>query len=111
MAATWVVPWLKRLAGGLCTHEPGLALPMRASDYARRQLRFTPFPTEPLSWMFERAGADLFLFSSDYPHIGGGRNPPKRFESTMQGVSEEIKERFYATNFANLMVLIWRQAC
>jgi hypothetical protein len=76
---------------------------MRASEYARRQLRFTPFPTEPLSWMFEQAGADLFLFSSDYPHIEGGRNPLKRFESTMQGVSEEVKEHFYAINFAELM--------
>jgi hypothetical protein len=28
--------------------------------------------------MFEQAGAELFLFSSDYPHIEGGRNPLKR---------------------------------
>jgi predicted TIM-barrel fold metal-dependent hydrolase len=105
-AAMWVVPWLKRLDAAqeaFVRTEPSLALPLRASEYARRQLRFTPFPTEPLSWMFEQAGADLFLFSSDYPHIEGGRNPLKRFESTMQGVSEDIKERFYAANFAELM--------
>jgi len=54
----------------------------------RRQLAFTPFPTEPLSWMFEQAGADLFLLSSDYPHIEGGRNPLEHFESTLQGVIE-----------------------
>jgi len=105
-AAMWVVPWLKRLDAAqeaFVRTEPSLALPLRASEYARRQLRFTPFPTEPLSWMFEQAGADLFLFSSDYPHIEGGRNPLKRFESTMQGVSEEVKERFYAANFAELM--------
>ena len=105
-AAMWVVPWLKRLDAAqeaFVRTEPGLALPMRASEYARRQLRFTPFPTEPLSWMFEQAGADLFLFSSDYPHIEGGRNPLKRFESTMLGVSEDVKERFYAKNFVDLM--------
>jgi uncharacterized protein len=104
--AMWVIPWLKRLDAAqeaFVRTEPGLALPMRASEYARRQLRFTPFPTEPVGWMIEQAGDDLFLFSSDYPHIEGGRNPLKRFESTMQGVSESSKERFYAQNFVDLI--------
>ena len=53
--------------------------------------------------MIEQAGAELFLFSSDYPHIEGGRNPLRRFESTLQGVSDETRDRFYATNFIDLM--------
>jgi uncharacterized protein len=104
--AMWVIPWLKRLdAAQECfvRTEPALALPLRASEYARRQLRFTPFPTEPLGWMIEQTGADLFLFSSDYPHIEGGRNPLKRFESSMKGVDEDAKDKFYARNFADLM--------
>jgi uncharacterized protein len=56
-----------------------------------------------LGWMIEQAGADLFLFSSDYPHIEGGRNPLKRFESAMPNASEEDKEQFYTTNFDYLM--------
>ena len=105
-AAMWVVPWLKRLDAAqeaFVRTEPGLALPMRASEYVRRQLRFTPFPTEPLNWLIEQAGDELFLFSSDYPHIEGGRNPLRRFESTLQGVSDETRDRFYATNFNDLM--------
>jgi predicted TIM-barrel fold metal-dependent hydrolase len=43
------------------------------------------------------------LFSSDYPHIEGGRNPIKRFEESMQGIGETAKEKFYAGNFAELM--------
>jgi uncharacterized protein len=104
--AMWVVSWLKRLDAAqeaFVRTEPALALPMRASEYARRQLRFTPVPTEPLGWMIEQAGPDLFLFSSDYPHIEGGRNPLKRFETAMPGVDEEAKEKFYASNFAELM--------
>jgi predicted TIM-barrel fold metal-dependent hydrolase len=66
-------------------------------------LRFTPFPTEPVGWMIEQAGADLFMFSSDYPHIEGGRNPLKRFESTMRETGEDAKDRFYARNLAELM--------
>ena len=46
---------------------------------------------------------ELFLFSTDYPHIEGGRNPLKRFEASMPGISEDAKERFYAQNFVDLM--------
>ena len=104
--ALWVVPWLKRLDAAQETFvrtEPSLALPMRASQYVHRQLRFTPHPTEPVGWMIEQAGEDLFLFSSDYPHIEGGRNPLKRFELSTPGISEHAKERFYAQNFVDLV--------
>ena len=104
--AMWVVPWLKRLDAAqesFVRTEPALALPMRASEYARRNLRFTPFPTEPVGWMIEQAGADLFMFSSDYPHIEGGRNPLKRFESSMPNTDEDAKDKFYARNFNDLM--------
>ena len=107
--AMWVVPWLKRL--DLCQQmfaktEPALKeLSMRASDYVRRQIRFTPFPTEPVGWMIENAGQELFLFSSDYPHPEGGRDPLKRFEDSMVGISEPAKTRFYSENFAEMMNL------
>jgi predicted TIM-barrel fold metal-dependent hydrolase len=104
--AMWVIPWLKRLDAAqdsFVRTEPALALPMRASEYARRQLRFTPFPTEPVGWMIEQAGSELFLFSSDYPHIEGGRNPIKRFESSMRETDEDAKDKFYARNFTELM--------
>ncbi|HXG20249.1 MAG TPA: amidohydrolase family protein [Methylomirabilota bacterium] len=104
--AMWVVPWLKRLDIAQETFvrtEPSLALPLRASEYVHRQLRFTPHPTEPVGWMIEQAGDDLFMFSSDYPHIEGGRNPLKRFEASMPNISEAAKERFYARNFVDLV--------
>ncbi len=104
--AMWVVSWLKRLDIAQETFirtEPSLALPLRASEYVRRQLRFTPHPTEPVGWIIEQAGDDLFMFSSDYPHIEGGRNPLKRFASSMPGISERAKERFYAQNFVDLV--------
>ena len=106
LGALWVVPWLKRLdvaQMAFAKGEPGLALPMKASDYVRRQLKFTPHPTEPTGWIIEQGGEELFLFSSDYPHIEGGRNPIKRFEESMIGIGESAKERFYAGNFAELM--------
>ena len=53
--------------------------------------------------MIEQAGNDMFLFSSDYPHPEGGRDPLKRFESSMGGCSDEDRDRFYAGNFAEMM--------
>ena len=106
--ALWVVPWLQRMDIAQATFqrtEPALKLPLRASEYIRRQVRFTPFPTEPVGWMIEQAGAELFLFSSDYPHPEGGRDPLGRFEASIADVSEEARERFYSSNFADMMFM------
>jgi len=104
--AMWVVPWLMRLDIAQQTFqrtEPALKLPLKASEYIRRQVKFTPFPTEPVGWMIEQAGPELFLFSTDYPHPEGGRDPIARFENSMRGISEDVKERFYSRNFAAMM--------
>ena len=104
--AMWVVPWLKRLDLAQYTFrktEPALALPKSASEYVHGHLWFTPFPTEPVGWMIEQAGDDLFLFSSDYPHPEGGRDPLARFEGTMSSLGDVAKRRFYADNFAAMM--------
>jgi predicted TIM-barrel fold metal-dependent hydrolase len=104
--AMWVVPWLKRLdlaQGTFQRTEPALKMPLRPSEYVHRQLWFTPFPREPVGWMIEEAGDDLFLFSSDYPHPEGGKDPILRFEETLQNIDEPAKDRFYAQNYADMM--------
>jgi predicted TIM-barrel fold metal-dependent hydrolase len=79
------------------------ALPLRASDYIRRQVRFTPFPGEDVGRMIADAGPELFLFSSDYPHPEGTDDPVGRFERTMPDLSEDVKAQFYSKNFADMM--------
>ena len=106
--AMWVVPWLKRLdiaQGTFRRTEPVLDLPQKASEYIRRQVKFTPFTTEPVGWMIEQSGEKLFLFSSDYPHPEGGRDPIARFEASLEGRSAEAKTRFYSGNYAEMMGL------
>jgi predicted TIM-barrel fold metal-dependent hydrolase len=84
--------------------DPEVAkLPLRASDYIRRHVRFTPFPGEDVGIMIREAGPELFLFSSDYPHPEGTDDPIGRFERTLAGVSEGAKQQFYAENFAYMM--------
>jgi predicted TIM-barrel fold metal-dependent hydrolase len=105
--ASWVPGWMRTLDSGFEAfrrHEQRLQkLSMKPSDYVRRQLRVTPYPAEDVGWITEQAGPEICLFSSDYPHVEGGRNPLRRFEASMARVPESAKERFYRGNFEELM--------
>ena len=85
-------------------HEERLrALSLRPWEYVRRQVRATPYPTEDVGWIIREAGPEVCLFSSDYPHVEGGRRPIERFEATLVGIDDDRKRRFYADNFLDLM--------
>jgi predicted TIM-barrel fold metal-dependent hydrolase len=79
------------------------SLPMKASDYIRRAVKFTPFPGEDVGRMIKDAGPELFLFSSDYPHPEGTDDPIGRFERTFGVLTEDEKEKFYYGNFQAMM--------
>ncbi|HEY6597895.1 MAG TPA: hypothetical protein VIZ30_01190, partial [Pseudomonadales bacterium] len=93
------------------------------------QLAFTPYPYEDVGDLIRQSDDRLYLFSSDYPHIEGGKNPLGRFEASddrlylfssdyphteggrhplgrfgasLAGRGEATLERFYAGNFASL---------
>jgi predicted TIM-barrel fold metal-dependent hydrolase len=105
--AAWVPGWMRRLDSAqdaFAKNEERLRrLALRPSAYVRRQIRVTPYPTEPVGWIIAQAGEEVCLFSSDYPHVEGGRNPIKRFEDALDGTSDRARARFYADNFADLM--------
>ena len=107
--AGWVVSWMNHLDYGQRafrrTEEPLRRLEHKPSDYVRRHLKFTPFPGEPVGWMVEQGGPELFMFSSDYPHPEGGKDPLAKFEEALAGASDEDQHRFYYSNMAELMGL------
>jgi len=107
LGAVWVPAWLERMeivADSFGRTESRIReLQMRPAEFVRRQLRITPYPTEHVGRLIERCGAELFMFSSDYPHVEGGRNPIKRFETSLVDRSEAEKTAFYSGNFADLM--------
>ena len=107
LGAVWVPAWLERLEIVMDTFgrtETRIgSLPLRPMEYVRRQVRVTPYPTENLGRLIELAGPELFMFSSDYPHVEGGRHPLKRFEASLGSRSEADKHAFYAGNFADMM--------
>ena len=50
-------------------------LSLQPSEFVRRQMRVTPYPHEDAGWIVENSGPEVAMFSSDYPHVEGGRNP------------------------------------
>ncbi len=107
LGASWLPSWLRFMDSGFEAFRKGeerlQRLSARPSELARRQLRVTPYPHEPTGWILEQAGEEMLLFSSDYPHVEGGRNPIKRFEDQLGDVPERVRARFYRDNFVDLM--------
>jgi predicted TIM-barrel fold metal-dependent hydrolase len=105
--AIWLPGWMRQLdAAHEAFHrseERLRRLSLRPSEYVARQVRATPYPTEPVGWIIAQAGEEVCLFSSDYPHVEGGRNPLKRFEDGLGGLGERARQRFYCDNFVDLM--------
>ena len=75
----------------------------RPSEILRRQVRVTPYPHEDTGWIVEQAGREMCLFSSDYPHVEGGRHPLRRFDESLARCDLDAVDRFYFENFVDLM--------
>lgn len=105
--AVWVPSWIRQMEAAFDAferHEERLrALSLRPSEYVRRQMRFTPYPTEDVGWIIEQAGPEVCLFSSDYPHVEGGRRPIERFEKSLVDTPAEARQAFYHDNFVDLL--------
>ena len=69
------------------------------SQAITQQLAFTPFVYEPVGDLIDQSSDELYLFSTDYPHVEGGRNPIVRFEGALGERGEAVRDKFYAENF------------
>jgi uncharacterized protein len=105
--AIWVPSWMRQMESAFDAfhrHEERVRdLKLRPSEYVRRQMRFTPYPTEDVGWIVAQAGPEVCMFSSDYPHVEGGRRPLERFEASLGDASDADRDAFYCNNFVDLM--------
>lgn len=105
--ASWLPGWMRAMDSAHVAfrknEERLQKLSMRPSEFVRRQVRVTPYPAEDTGWIIENAGEEVCMFSSDFPHVEGGRNPLKRFADAMTTISEHAQHRFYCENFIDLM--------
>lgn len=107
LGAVWVPGFMRQLDAAFeafSRHEQRLGkLSIKPSEYVRRQVRVTPYPTEPTGWIIGNAGPEICMFSSDFPHVEGGRNPLRRFDTEVGDLSADVQDRFYRANFEDLM--------
>jgi predicted TIM-barrel fold metal-dependent hydrolase len=105
--ASWLPGWMRALDSAYIAfyknEERLKAMSMKPSEFVHRQVRVTPYPHEDAGWIIANSGEEICLFSSDYPHVEGGRNPLKRFEESLAHTSAAAKRRFYSDNFVDLM--------
>jgi uncharacterized protein len=105
--AVWLPSWMRQMESAIDAfgrHEERLrALSLRPSEYVRRQVRATPYPTEDVGWIIRESGPEVCMFSSDYPHVEGGRRPIERFEASLGDAPADVRRRFYCDNFLDLL--------
>ncbi len=76
-------------------------LSRKPSEFAREHLTFTPYVYEDIGKLIQQSNPDLYLFSSDYPHTEGGRNPLARFDASLANaeIDQDGQSKFFAKNF------------
>ena len=74
----------------------------KPSEQLTQQMAFTPYVFEDVGALIDQSNPELYLFSTDYPHTEGGRNPIARFESALGNRSDAIRDRFYSENFLRI---------
>lgn len=79
------------------------SMELKPSQYCLRQMRITPYPHEDAGWIVRNSSEEVCMFSSDYPHVEGGRNPLARFDRTLEGCSPRAVQRFYWDNYVDLV--------
>ena len=106
LGAGWVPALLKRLdwiSEIWRKSEPDLQkLDAKPSEQILNRVWFTPYPYEDVGDLIRQSDSRLYLFSSDYPHVEGGRHPLGRFAASMAQVPEAAHAHFYSENFAAL---------
>lgn len=106
LGASWMPSWMKFMDAAhdaFHKEERQQRLSAKPSEIVRRQFRATPYCHEDAGWILREAGPEVAMFSSDYPHSEGGRNPIKRFNDTLKDTPEPVRRRFYRDNFIDLM--------
>lgn len=99
LGANWVGPLAERM-DTYARQFKGPKLTMKPSEYLNRNVRVTPFYFEAVDRFLERYPdlTDVYVYSSDYPHVEGGKEPPRHFHDKLAWLGDEVLEKFFVTN-------------
>src|SRR5205823_10067535 len=100
LGAAWLGPLVERLdRHAALLDKTGVHYPMLPSEYVRRNVRVTPQWAEPVDTLVERYGIrESYVFSTDYPHIEGGKHPVQSFQEMTARVGPAYTRQFFVTN-------------
>ncbi len=102
-AATWLPSWLHQLDFTAHMFKRRREFSEAPSETAKRHIKVSPFPDEPVGWIIDNVGPDMLCFASDYPHPEGTGDPIGKFERNMPGCDQETMDKFYYGNMLELM--------
>lgn len=106
IGAGWVPDMIRRLDHAVdiwAKSEPHLArMTRKPGEQLRAQVRFTPYPFEDVAAMVRESHPELYMFSSDYPHAEGGRDPIGRFTASTASLTEMERDLFFNRNFETM---------
>jgi len=105
LGAGWVPELLRRLDSITRIYskvDEGVRFDRKPSEQLTQQMGFTPFAHEDVGRLVKESNDELYLFSSDYPHVEGGRDPIGKFAKTLTDASEQTLTRFHSENFLRL---------
>jgi hypothetical protein len=107
LGAQWLGPLAKRLDIWANVFPKALqqTLSMKPSAYVARNVRVAPFYFEPIDDFFESYPelSSCYCFSSDYPHVEGGRESKRVFAERLTRLGPEVMEQFFVSNGAWLL--------
>ena len=98
--AQWIGPLAERMDHhAKLLAKVGAALPLKPSEYLVRNVRVTPYWSEPVGLYIERYGMEeLYVFSTDFPHVEGGRDPVGKFLDSLGPLGDSTIDRFFVDN-------------
>lgn len=77
-------------------------LPLRPSEYFRRQVKVSTIWNEPLEWLIRSSGDEVLMFASDFPHPEGNARAVELANGNLGGISKRTRQRFFRDNAAEL---------
>lgn len=69
------------------------------STYVKNNVRVSFFPFEPVDVYLQRHDvADVLAFSTDYPHVEGGRNAVTKVYGKVEPFGRDVVEKIFRDN-------------
>ncbi len=100
LGAMWVGPFVDLLESRMeISRRVRQSLQRRPTQIFVDQIRVTPFYWECTARQIERYGmAEVYAFSTDFPHIEGGTDPIGRMAGDIERLGAEAVEAFFVGN-------------